>query len=210
MPNPSLFSVLHTKTDTASWTKAAESIQKRGNTLQLDVHLYLHAVAVAWKAHDDIRTVVSRCNLLIAHLPLGFRTKAVNEWVERMFGLIMSVEEKAFVAHAKPVITGKTIDLEKIKNTRWFDFKKEPEYKGLDFSAQLIKLVDAADKRMAKPNEKDKIDQDLTSRVRNALTPKPVTAEDAFAEALLLSPLDRDRMVSMLLASVPAPLAMQA
>jgi hypothetical protein len=210
MSKSSIFMALASKSDTASWLKAAESIQKRGNTLQLDVHIYLYAVAVSWKAHDDIRTVVSRTNMLIQHLPVGFRTNAVSEWVERMFGLIMSVEEKVFVAHAKPVITGKTIDLEKIKNTRWFDFKKEPEYKGLDFSAQLIKLVDAADKRTAKPNDKDKIDMDLAARVRNALNPKPTTVADAFADALTLSSADRDCLVSMLLPCPPTPLALQA
>lgn len=174
------------ETDEA-FVAALKNIQTRSNSLQLDVHLFLVSLAARWQKTGDIRPVVKFTNELVGAMGGGMRSNAVKAWVEAFFGFVWNETEGAFVAGT---LKASGLDLEKIRNNRWWEFKPEPAYKPMDFRAQIISLVKNAEKRLSKPNDADQIDAEDVRLVKALADGKHLVAAGDVSKISDLSELD--------------------
>ena len=138
----------------ADFSGARATIKKRGQTLQVDVHRYLYAVAEQWVATGDVRPVVSRINDLIADLPKGIRINAVKQWVHSYLKLAL-LDDGTF---GRSSIGHADIDLGVLKNKRWFEDTPEPEFKPIEDADKLLQsLLSKFKKDRAKLGDKSAV-----------------------------------------------------
>lgn len=176
------FNKLHLSNDPAAFDAAIATIKKRGETLQLDIHRYLVAVCAVWQQSGDVRPAVKRVNDLLAAMPGGVRANAIRAWVEAKMGMVWSDAvgdaPAGFSAPAdKQARSGKALDLDALKNVRWWEFKPEAPYKPLDLAAKLATLVKIAETRAGKATPEDNIDGELLSSLKSALGAAKARAE---------------------------------
>lgn len=127
-----------------TYNKEIDLICKAGETVQLRVHKLLHTMASDWQKSGDVRPVVIGVNYFLSTAPKGFRITAVQKWVEKFYGFIWNSGTKAFVAGKTK---GSDLDLTAIKNIRWWEFTKEPQFVPITDAdkliAQLLKKFEA-------------------------------------------------------------------
>lgn len=155
--------------DKAGIDKSIKSIATRGKKYSNDIHLCAVSCLAHIQDHGDI-TVLQR---LIEALPKGWRKNAVMAWAEAFGRVTFDTTDKVLVYDKT-----KATNLAGAMEVKPEDFKPEPEYKGLDFTAALIKLVDRASSRLEEngtpKNEADKIPAEMLKKVA-ALLPKEGT-----------------------------------
>lgn len=178
------FSKLHLSNTDADFEAAIEVLGKRTDTLQLDIHRFLIAVANRWHETGDVRPAVKFTNLLLARLDKsGVRRNAIMSWVEECFGFVFNGETKEFVSGK---VKGKHLDVETLRNVRWWEFKPEPEFKPVNAQEEFLKIYVKLAKRAEKGNEEDVIDPLLMQHVKAALetyeAERAQLAADAAAE----------------------------
>jgi hypothetical protein len=168
----------------ADFSKDAASIAKRGESVQMDIHRHLYAIAFRWKETGDIRPAVKRVNALIDAMPKGLRLNAIREWVEVMFGFVYVEKSKDVPEHftAGP-IKGADLPMDTIMQKRWYEFKAEAAYKPINFGESLSKLLKQAGQRVNSAKG-DNVDAEMLAAVKAALT--DLSAKRA-AEAALAS-----------------------
>ncbi len=153
----------------ASFANAVAEINKRGTALQLDIQLYLHAVARRWKDTGDVRPAVERINMLIDKKALfkGVRRKALVNWVEIMLGFEYITEgDNAHTFHANKAKPGfNLLDLAKNEN-HWYNRTPEPDPSPVSLNVLLMALVKKADKRAAKHLVDDDIPADTLAALK--------------------------------------------
>jgi hypothetical protein len=134
------FKTLNTE---AEFKAAVGSISKRGQSVQLDTHLYLNSVASRFVETGDVRPAVARVNALIADFPKGMRSNAIKAWVEKFLSMSIG-PDGVFIAGASKA---KDIDLKECANNRWWEFKPEADYVPIsDFQKLLAQLVKKGEK----------------------------------------------------------------
>lgn len=150
-------------------TNAITGIHRRSNTLQMDVHLVLCAIAKRWNQTGDIRPAIKHVNHLLQNGQLGgVRTNAIKAWVQEFFGFQLVEAGEAKGTFCKGTI--KAPDLAAIADNRWWEFKPEPEYKPMDFDKMLMALLDKGEKRAATATAEDKVDPALIAAIKAART----------------------------------------
>lgn len=166
------FTALDTVNDEASITKAIQSLHKRGETLQLDIHRVLVAVAVRWASSGDCRPVAGHINLLLTKDKLGgVRKNAIREWVETFMQLALNGEGEFYVpANLK---AGKHLNVKDLGNNRWWEFKVEAEYKPIQDAHKLVaQLVAKLEKDRATLGESSEVDPALIAALKAANMPE--------------------------------------
>lgn len=169
------------KSDTATdFANAVADINSRGNTLQLDIQLYLHAVATRFVETGDVRPAVERVNMLVdkKNLFRGIRRNALITWVETMIGFEYIMEgEKAHTFHASKA-KAKDINLVELakKENHWFNFTPEAPYQPLDLNVLIKALVAKAEKRSANAKPEDSIDADKLAALKALVDPEALEA----------------------------------
>jgi hypothetical protein len=77
----------------------------------------------------------------------------------------------------KVIVAGKMkakkLDEKLIRNTRWWEFTKEPEFKAHDLCAKITALVVEADKVNKRQDKRDKVPAEILTALRavEAMTP---------------------------------------
>lgn len=182
------FNNLMKNDDATLFEKAVDSIQRRGDQVQLDIHVYLVAVATHWATSGDIRPAVKRVNALIAALPGGMRSNAIKAWVEAFMGFVVyegEDKEHGFFAAGKR--KGKDLEIKKLANARWWEFKPEPEYKGMDLAATVNLAIKKATQRIEKGvKPADNIDPVLLTALKRTVA-NPVAAQQPTSKEELLA-----------------------
>lgn len=142
------------------------SVHRRTDTVQMDIHRILYALAERWVSTGDIRPAVRHVNMLIDNMPKGIRSNAIRSWVEVHMGMIFAEEgdnKGKFVAgKRKP----KDVDLKAAMNERWFEFKPEAPYKPINFETMFDTLMKKAAK--ADPSKGDEVDTGLVQALAKA------------------------------------------
>lgn len=170
------------KTDsTDQFALAVKDINTRGVSLQLDIQRYLVAVCTRWVESGDVRSAVTRINMLVDKKALfkGARRNAILTWVETNMGFeyITEGENKDKFHANKAKASGlKLADLSKQEN-HWYNFTPEPEYKPLDLNALIGQLVTKAEKRAKTAKASDKIDVGQLAALK-ALVHTPAAKSD--------------------------------
>lgn len=163
------FNTLDKVNDEAAITAAIEALHKRSDTLQMDVHKLLVAIAVRWAQTGDVRPAVQHVNKLLEKGKFGgMRANAIKAWVETFFGFKYVTEgerKDSFIAGA---VKGADLRLKEIGNTRWWEFKPEAPYKPLDFDKMLLALLKKAEDRSKDAKPEDDIDTGLLEAIRKA------------------------------------------
>lgn len=164
------------KTDSdAAFTTALDDINKRGNSLQLDIQLYLHAVATHWVASGDVRPAVKRINALIDKKTLfkGVRRNAIMAWVEVNLGFALILEgDNAQTFHAnKAKAAGIDLDSMSKKANHWYNATPEPDATPVDLNVMLAAFVKKATARNAKANDADNIDPEQLAALAALIKP---------------------------------------
>lgn len=176
---------------------AIASIQRRGETVQLDIHLFLVAVASRWAGTGDVRPAVKMINKLVDALPQGIRSNAIKAWVETHLGFQWDQSGMFKPGDLKH----SDLAIKKLANVRWWEFKPEPDYKPMDFTASVLTLIKKADDRVRKNDPRDAINSDILRAVKFAASGKTLGVEDLLGAIQALDPQD----LAQLLAQLSAP-----
>lgn len=171
---------------------AIESIQRRGESVQLDIHLFLVAVASRWASTGDVRPAVKMVNSLIDALPQGVRSNAIKAWVETHLGFAWD-QSNLFQAGT---LKHSDLSIKKLASIRWWEFKPEPAYKPMDFTAAVLTLIKRADDRLPKNDPRDAIDTDTLRAVKFAAAGKALGLDDLMAAIHALDPADRAMLMA--------------
>lgn len=142
------------------------SVQKRGDSVQMDIHRILYALTERWHTTGDVRPAVRHVNMLIDNMPKGIRCNAIRSWVEVHMGMIFAEEGEnkgKFVAGKRKA---KELDLKGAMNERWFEFKAEAPYKPMNFEQMFATLMTKAAK--ADPAKGDEVDKGLVEALAKA------------------------------------------
>ena len=121
-----------------TYTKEIDLIAKQSETLQLRIHKLLNTMAEDWIKSGDVRPVVVGVNYLMLKLGKGMRHNAIKLWVECHYGFLINDLTKEFVSGK---LKAKDLDLNNIRNNRWWEFSAEPEYKAIEDPAKMIAQV---------------------------------------------------------------------
>lgn len=175
-----MFDNLFKSANETDYTKARLNIRERGEGLQLDIHHYLYAVAYQFSATGDVRPAVKRVNSLLDDMPKGVRSNAIKAWVEKFLGFAIIEEgDNKGQFHANKA-KGANVDTQAAKNARWWEFKPEPEYKGFNLNAEIMRVIAMAEKanKIDDANKREKIDVDQEQlNALRALAVKEAVAE---------------------------------
>lgn len=164
------FSGLGAKTDDATFSAAIASLHTRGETLQMDTHRVLVALAVRWADTGDVRPVVKHVNALIAKGKFaGVRKNAISAWVEAFLGMQVVVEGDNKGLFVKGKLKPADLQINELTNKRWFDYTPEPTYTPLNFDALFSALMKKAQARVkAGVKSTDKVDTGLMAVLAEA------------------------------------------
>lgn len=165
---------------------AIASIQRRGETVQLDIHLFLVAVASRWASTGDIRPAIKMVNKLVDALPQGIRSNAIKAWIETHLGFKWDQAGMFTPGDLKHA----DLSIKKLANIRWWEFKPEPDYKPMDFTASLLTLIKKADERVRKNDPRDAINSDTLRAVKFAASGKTLGVADLLSAIQSLDPQD--------------------
>ena len=123
----------------AKIAKAIKAVHDSGETLQLQIHKVLVAIATRWAKTGDIRQPVLHINALLHSDKLkGMRKNAMRVWVEKHLGFVFNEETKAFVAGRK---TAKELNIKDIGNAHWWMETPEPEYTPVQPEQAMARLI---------------------------------------------------------------------
>jgi len=153
----------------AAIDEAIENVTGRSNTLQLDVHLILVAVAADWAAGNDVRIPLRQVNKLIAELGDGVRKNALIQWAcsAKLLGFVLNEDDKTVVGGK---VKGADLDMRHIANTQWWTFREPPIKKPMNFVDELIAFYEKAATRSAKGKKGDVFDPEAMANVANIVT----------------------------------------
>ncbi|SEN67424.1 hypothetical protein SAMN05216227_102030 [Pseudorhodobacter antarcticus] len=139
------------------------------NSAQLNTHLILVAIAIKWKACGDVRPVVVQINALLEDMPKGVRSNAIREWAEMCLLLAVAEEgDNKGKFYAPKGVKADALDMEAIKNKRWFEMKPEAPYKPMNFAADLTKLLKRGGDRLT-ADKGDEINPELLLAINRAV-----------------------------------------
>lgn len=145
--------------DEAALTAAIDSLHRRAGTLQMDIHKILVCIALRWERTGDVRPVVAHVNRLLAKDQMqGVRKNAIRAWVETFLHLTFAEDGDSKGQFIAGKAKAKDLDVKKLTNTRWFEFKPEPDYKPLDPMAALTGMIRKFETDRAKMGEESKVD----------------------------------------------------
>ena len=176
---------------------AIESIQRRGNSVQLDIHLFLVAVASRWANTGDVRPAVTMVNNLIEALPHGVRSNAIKGWVEAHLGFVWDQTDLFKAGTLKHA----DLSIKKLANIRWWEFKPEAEYKPMNFTEAVLSLIKRADDRLQKRDPRDMIDASAVQAVKSATSGKPLTFDAVLTAIQSFGPVEMAALTVHLAAS---------
>lgn len=170
------FTKLNTVNDEKTITSAIQSLHKTGETLQLNIHRVLVAIAVRWAASGDMRPVTGHINMLLQKDKLGgIRKNAIRAWVETYMGLKL-VEEgdnKGEFYVPADLKAGKHMNIKELTNNRWWEFKPEPEYTPIADPIKLLKqLTGKMEKDRQQLGEESKVDPAMIEALKAMTTPE--------------------------------------
>jgi len=116
--------------------KAIQSVTTMRETIQnVLVSIAFHAYK-----HGDY----TRANTLIDGVGNSVNQKALVEWFVRFGGLVINEESKSFEGWKGAEFIKENI--EKAKETMWYDLKQQAPFKGFDLDEELAKLLKKAEK----------------------------------------------------------------
>lgn len=145
----------------AEITKAIVSIQKRGQSLQRDIHVAACSILAHIEAHGDI-TLATR---LLNAVPDMARKNHLTDWLIAFGKLTWDAEAKALAYDSDKVSM-----LAEAQATPFWEFKKEPAYQPFDFD----KLVKAVLKRAETARKKgEQLDETKIKALRDLLVSEP-------------------------------------
>lgn len=170
-----------------AFANAVADINTRGKSLQLDIQLYLHAVAVRWAETGDVRPAVGRINMLTDKKALfkGVRRNALVAWVEDFMGFAYILEgENAHTFHANGA-KAKGMDLAVMakQENHWYNHTAEPDPAPVFLNVLLAQLVKKAETRKAKNKSGDVFDDTQLAALKALIVPEQDSLE-ASLEAL--------------------------
>jgi len=167
------FTKLSSVNDEAGITAAINSLHTRGESLQLDIHKVLVAICKRWADSGDMRPVAMHINLLLSKDKMGgIRKNAIRLWIETYMGLKMVTEgdNKGDFYVPKGMNDGKHLQMNKLINNRWWEFKPEPDYKPIDDDMKLVKqLIAKMEKDVGKMGDASNVRPDVIAGLK-ALT----------------------------------------
>lgn len=169
---------------------AIASIQRRGESVQLDIHLFLVAVATRWASTGDVRPAIKMVNKLIDALPSGIRSNAIKAWIETYLGFKWDQAGMFTPGDMKHA----DLSIKKLANIRWWEFKPEPEYKPMDFTAAVLTLIKKADDRVRKNDPRDAINGDILRAVKFAASGKTLGLDDLLGAIYALDAQDQAQL----------------
>ena len=141
--------------------KAIASILTRGKKLDRDIHV----AGVSCLQHIEEHGDVTLLNRLVGAMPKGSRVNALREWAGCYGRVKFNNETHCFDYCLKRAVTL----LDEAIETSWIEFKPEPQYKTLNLSDELTKLIKKAYDRADTAKDKgDTIDLDMLKRVATA------------------------------------------
>lgn len=144
---------------------AIKSIAGRGKKLDNDIQ----RAALSAIHHHHENGDYDLINSLVAAMPKGSRVNALREFIDAYGGVSYNAESKAFEHNkAKRDAALYAVEIESGEMKHWTEFKPEPEYKPIDFPAQLARLLKQAEERMG-TDKGDNIPADLVKKVRTAI-----------------------------------------
>lgn len=143
----------------AKITAAIQSIHDTGETLQLQIHKVLVAVAARWAKTGDVRQPVMHVNaLLVSDKLKGMRKNAMRVWVEKHLGFVFNEETKQFVAGKR---TAKELSIKDLANAHWWAETPEPEYVPVKPEVAMARMIQQFEKDRAKLGDKSAVTPEM-------------------------------------------------
>lgn len=160
------FNTLAKLNSDSSMEAAITSLGTRSNTLQLDIHKLLVAVAERWSKAGDVRPAVKHVNMLLDVLATGQRLNAIRAWVEVHLGFIYAEDGEFKGTFVKGKRKHTELDIPALTNERWWELKVEAPYKPMNFDAMFAAMISKAEK--ADASKGDEVDKGLVEALKRA------------------------------------------
>lgn len=154
-------------------TLAIGKVHAQADTLQMNIHRILVAVAQQWVKHGDVRPAVGHVNALLDAMPKGVRSNGIRKWVEVFFGMVLKVDGDDKGKFVAGKLKASDLLMDKLTASTWWTFAPEAPYKPLDFAAELQKLVKKAVERADKTTTGDMIPAELLAGCKALLAHTP-------------------------------------
>jgi hypothetical protein len=122
------------------------SIDKRGKSVQQDIHTAACAIIRRWHDSSDVSAAVRQMNALLAAIPAMSRANAFKAWVETYATFVWNTDDKCFAYHAKRTKISFD-DAQSAIQTPFWEFKKEADYKPLNLPDMIASVIARAEKR---------------------------------------------------------------
>lgn len=163
------FAKLHLANSEDVITAAINSLHKRSESLQLDLHRTLVAICIRWGQTGDVRPAVKHINHILTKGKLGgVRTNAIRAWVETYMGFTFLEEGDDKGTFKAGKMKGSALNIKELTNNRWWEFKPEPGYKPMDFDKMFLSLMSKAEKRSTEATDADNVDPGMLAALKAA------------------------------------------
>ncbi|QIG68278.1 hypothetical protein EVB57_001 [Rhizobium phage RHph_Y1_20] len=146
---------------------ALKSIQKRGNTLQNDVHKAACSILEHIELHHDVTIVDKFVGALVNHLPASYRINAMRDWLVA-FGPVKFENNKAVYVKDKPC------DVAAALKEPFWTFSPEKPYVQVDINKMIDALMKKLDTDAEKTNRDHSAVKAALEQAKIAATAKPV------------------------------------
>ena len=152
----------------AKITAAIATVHLAGETLQLQIHKILVAVATRWAKTGDVRQPVQHVNTLLQSDKLkGLRKNAMRTWAEKHLGFVYNEETKLLVAGKK---TAKELAIKDLANAHWWTETPEPEYQPIDPAARMAIMIKQFERDRQKMGDKSAVTPEMIAALKTLQT----------------------------------------
>lgn len=148
--------------DTADKLQAArDNLVGRADTLKLDIHKWLIAVAAHWASTGDNRHVAGLINGLLDGDNLqGLRKNSIRDWAVAFLGMVYNEETKSLVMNAKFKHTD--LKIADMANKAWWNFSPEQPYKPMDsLKGEIDRILKRARTDRERLGDESKVEPEL-------------------------------------------------
>lgn len=152
-----------TAIETSKIDSEIKAIAKAADNLNNRVQRVALSIVGHFAKNKDYPTAERWMNELVKSLGKGMRGNSLLKWGEVSGFFVYNKESKMLVAKRNADIPNALI---KAHATMWYDAEPEKEYVPLDFKAQILRLVKAADKDIKELGSKSKVDTAALEELR--------------------------------------------
>lgn len=144
--------------------KEIKAIKVAGKKLQERIHTVAVSIMARWAETGDRRPMLTNINALVSAMPEMGRANALKAWAQ--LHLQLGYEGKELVWPEGQKFTPEAEHIQAASDEPFWALQPEPEYKPVDFTKLLQRLVKAAETDLQKMGEQSSVDTDTLAKLK--------------------------------------------